>query len=150
MSDVHILSEEEILSADDIKESVVEVPEWGGSVRIRGLDLRQIAVVASKSIRRNPQTGQDETDRERSVLYTLQAGMIEPKLSEIGLRAMAKKSAAAVTKVVAAINALGPTSEAVDEAEKSLDEESGSSVPVPIGARTRDDVEAVDNGYVNQ
>ena len=151
MSDtMHILSEDEILAAEDIKEDFVEVPEWGGSVKIRGLDLRQIANVASKSIRRNPQTGQDETNRELSVLYTLQEGMIEPKLSPAGLRAMAKKSAAAVTKVVAAINALGPTQQAVDEADKSTWPEPNAPIPIPIGAGVGHDMETSANGNVSQ
>lgn len=35
------LTRDEILAAVDIGEEVVEVPEWGGKVRIRGLDGKQ-------------------------------------------------------------------------------------------------------------
>jgi hypothetical protein len=155
MSESNILSADEIWASDDIEEKVIEVPEWRtksgepGSVKIRALSLRQIAGIAQKSIKRNPQTGQDETSREQSVILTLLEGMIEPKLSPADARRMADKSAGAVTRIVQAINALGSTPEAVDEAEKSLWPESDAEVPVPIGSRARDDVGAVDNGHVN-
>jgi hypothetical protein len=146
---VHILSAEDIWAAKDIEEKTIEVPEWGGSVKIRALNLRQIANVAQKSIRRNPQTGQDETSRELSVILTLQEGMVEPKLSPQDARRLADKSAAAVTRIVQAINALGPTAEAVDEADKSLWPEPDAPISISVGARARDDVGPSDNGNVH-
>jgi hypothetical protein len=143
---VHILSADEIWAAKDIEEKVLEVPEWNGSVRIRALSLRQIANVAQRSIRRNPQTGQDETSREQSVILTLLEGMIEPKLSSQDARRMAEKSAGAVTRIVQAINAFGPTPEAIDEADKSVWPEPDAALPIPIGARARDDLGPSDNG----
>lgn len=32
-----LLTKKDILQADDLKEEVVEVPEWGGQVKVRGL-----------------------------------------------------------------------------------------------------------------
>lgn len=37
MAEVKILTRAEILAADDIPRELVEVPEWGGSVYVRGL-----------------------------------------------------------------------------------------------------------------
>ena len=41
MSDKKILSKADILRADDIKTIEVAVPEWGGSVLLRGLTGRE-------------------------------------------------------------------------------------------------------------
>lgn len=136
----HMLSAEDIWAADDIEEKVIDVPEWGGQVKIRALNLRQIANIAQRSIKRNPQTGQDETSRETSVIMTLQEGMIEPKLSPQDARRLSEKSAGAVTRIVQAINAMGATPEAVDEADKSPWQESDAPVPIRAGAGVGDDV----------
>lgn len=37
MSDIRILNAEAILQADDLPRELVEVPEWGGAVYVRGL-----------------------------------------------------------------------------------------------------------------
>jgi hypothetical protein len=151
----YVLTAEEILAAEDIEEKWIDVPEWRkadgtpGRVKIRALSLRQIANVAQRSVRRNPQTGQDETNREMSVIMTLQEGMVDPKLTPDQARKMPLKSAAAVTRIVQAINALGPTPEAVDEADKSLWEESDAPVPIRVGAGVGHDPQASDNGNVN-
>lgn len=149
MSDETFLTADEILAADDIPEDTVEVPEWGGKVRVRGLTLKQLSAIAQKAIRRNPQTGQDETNREISVLLTIQAGMVNPKLSNQQLQRLSEKSGAATTRVLQAINALGPTPEAVSEAEKSFFVEPDAPIPVRIGARAGNDLGPSDNGYVN-
>ena len=143
------LSADDIWAADDIEEKVIDVPEWGGSVKIRALTLKQIANVAMKAIRTNAQ-GVQETQRELSVIMTLQEGMIEPKLTPQEARKLSEKSATAVTRIVQAINALGPTPEAVDEADKSLWSESDAPVPIRAGAGTGYDVAAPDlgNGHV--
>src|SRR6187551_3218851 len=100
-----MLTADDIWAADDIEEKVIDVPEWGGSVKIRALTLKQIANVAMKAIRTNAQ-GVQETQRELSVIMTLQEGMIEPKLSPQEARKLSEKSATAVTRIVQAINAL--------------------------------------------
>lgn len=40
-----LLSKEEILAADDIQVEDVEVPEWGGTVRVRGLTGAQRSLI---------------------------------------------------------------------------------------------------------
>jgi hypothetical protein len=146
---VHILSADEIWAAKDIEEKTIEVPEWGGSVKIRALSLHQIAGIAQKAIRTNPQTGRDEMNREVSMVLTLQEGMLEPKLSPQDARRLAEKSAGAVTRIVQAINALGATEEAVDEADKSVWPEPDAPLPVRVGTRVGHDVGTSDNGNVH-
>lgn len=133
------LTAEEIWDANDIREDSVVIPEWGGKkVRIRALTLEQMATLATKVTRRGP-NGQDVIDREASVALTLIYGMIEPKLSEIDAHRLSQKSAAAVTRIVQAINALGVTEDALDGATKSTPPELNGALSVFTGARTGDD-----------
>lgn len=37
MNDIKLLTADEILAAEDIQTEIVHVPEWGGSVRVKGL-----------------------------------------------------------------------------------------------------------------
>lgn len=140
---LHILSAEEIRAAKDIREDIVPVPEWGGAVRIRGLSLKQIAAVATASMRRNQRTGQDDADRELMMMMTLIEGIIEPKFTMADVPWLQEKSAVACTKVVQAINALGPTEDAISEAVKSHAEELNGSVPVLASQGTQDDSSGV-------
>ena len=143
---IRLLTADDIWDADDIQEQTIEVPEWGGSVRVRALSLAQIARIAQKSIKTNAQ-GQTETSRELSVMMTLHEGMVEPKLSlEDCRRRLGGKSAAAVTRIVQAINAMGATPEAIDEADKSLWSEPDAAISVPVGARIEDDASPIDTG----
>src|SRR5215468_3110224 len=134
-----MLSADDIWAAHDIREQIVSVPEWGGSVRVRALDLTQMAVVANASIRRNLRTGQDEADRETAMLYTLIEGMVEPQLTLADAERLKAKSASAVTKIVQAINALGPTEEAINGAAKSDAAQLNGSLSVFVGPRAEDD-----------
>lgn len=45
-----LLSREDILNVQDIKSEDVEVPEWGGTVRVRGLTARQRSLVEATMI----------------------------------------------------------------------------------------------------
>jgi len=145
MSENHMLTADEILAADDIEEKVIDVPEWNGQVTIRALNLRQIANIAQKSIKRNA-AGQDETSREVSVIMTLAEGMIDPKLTPDQAKKMATKSASAVTRIVQAINALGPTQAAVEDADKSVWDESDAPIPIRFSPGIGDDVGQARNG----
>jgi len=145
-----VLTAAEILAADDIEERWVDVPEWRGRVKVRALTLKQMAVAASRASRRNPQTGLETPDRELAMLYTLQEGLVEPKLSPQDVKRLGEKSAAAITRIVQAINAMGPTQEAVDEADKSLQSKPDSTVSVRAGAGTGDDLAEAHNGHVHE
>ena len=133
------LSAESIWSANDIQESEVDVPDWGGKVKIRGLTLEQMSTLATRVTHRNVRTGQDEIDRELSVALTLIYGMVEPQLTEADAAKLSTKSAAAVTRIVQAINALGPTTEAIEAATKSNAPERNGSIPVLPGAGASSD-----------
>lgn len=136
------LTADELFEYDDIVEETLSVPEWGNKkVRIRGLTLQQMAALANKATRRDPRTGQDVLDREMSVALTVIYGMVQPKLTLDAVDKLRFKSAAAVTRIVQAINALGPTQDAIDEAAKSPASELNGAVSVFPGARAGNDEE---------
>lgn len=132
----HILSADEIWAAHDIREHVVEVPEWGGSVRVRALNLKQISAIAAATTKRNPRTGQDDLDREQMMLRTLIEGIIEPPLSMADATKLQEKSAAVVSRIVQAISELGPTEEAINGAAKSDAPELDGAGSVLASSRT--------------
>lgn len=55
----HLLSAEEIRAASDVAEAIVDVPEWGGSVRLHSITMDE----AQRLTARLPKTGDDEADR---------------------------------------------------------------------------------------
>ena len=150
IDDDSVLTVDDILEADDIEEKWVEVPEWPkngkpGRVKIRPLSLRQLSSVAKRATRRNA-AGQDELDRELMVVYTVLDGMVAPKLTMESAKKLGTKNAGAVSRIAAAINALGATPEAIDEADKSVWEEPDAAISVPVGAGASYDSAPAANG----
>ena len=74
-----MLTVEQIHGAKDFKESVVEVPEWGGPVRIRTLSMAARYEITEKSMRVT--AGGREDDNTKFAAATLHLGVIEPKLT---------------------------------------------------------------------
>jgi hypothetical protein len=114
-----ILTADEIWAIADTPERTIEIPEWGCSVRVRGLTLEEIAKVAERATVRNPRTNVDEQDRALLAAYTVITGMVEPKLSLSDLGRLRTRSATAITRIVQAISSLGATEDSVREADKS-------------------------------
>lgn len=125
-----ILTADEIWGADDTPTRTIDVPEWNGQVRVRGLTLHQIAKIADRATRRNPRTNVDDQDREMMAALTLIEGMVEPKVAETDIPRLRMRSATAITRIVQAISSLGVTEESVNEADKSL--WNGSSAPLSV------------------
>lgn len=138
--ETHMLSAADIWAAHDIREETLNVPEWGGDVRIRALTLEQMALLATRSTRTNPIAGRPDTiDRELSVALTLVYGMVEPKLAEADVPKLLAKSAQAVTRIVQAINALGVTEDAIDGAAKSDAPQRNGALSILAGSGIGDD-----------
>lgn len=134
------LSADELLNFDDIIEQDLEIPEWGNrKVRIRPLTLEQMADMATKATRRDPRGGPDLIDRELSVALTVIYGLVAPALSLDAISRLRTKNAGAITRIVQAINALGPTEDAIASATKSDAPERNGAVSIFPGARTQDD-----------
>jgi len=122
---LRILTREEILAARDIPEEIVECPEWGGSVLVRGLCLGE-ALRAIKDMAEWP-----ERDVDKMNLWAIAHGICgpdgEPLFTEEDYEALLKKSSAAtlrVAKVFTRISGLGE--EAVEETAKNSSATGGS------------------------
>lgn len=97
---------EEILAARDIDEIDVDVPEWGVSVRVRG--------ISRAAYRRVERLARDEAgvvDADRLDAHLMAVGMIEPAVSfEQALQLVEEKSvmsASQVTRAILAASGLG-------------------------------------------
>jgi hypothetical protein len=133
------LTEDELLDFDDIKEEDLIIPEWGNKkVRIRGLTLEQMAAAVAKGTRRDAR-GVETVDREAVIALTLAYGMVKPKISPQNVARLKAKSAGAITRISAAINALGPTSDAIEEAAKSHAPGLNGAISVFPGPRAEED-----------
>ncbi|NOZ27960.1 MAG: hypothetical protein GXP39_07910 [Chloroflexi bacterium] len=116
---VKILSVEQVLEAPDLEERVIEVPEWGGAVRIRSFSK------ATQQELRKKATVKGEIDGDRLEMLMFIHGVVDPAFTEEHYELLRKKSAGAIDRVLRAILELsGLTREAVEEAKRSFPEES--------------------------
>jgi hypothetical protein len=103
-----ILSIEQILAADDIPSEVVQVPEWGGEVKVRGLSRAAFdaitkaaeVIIPATGPGQQPTTGRDD---DKFAEHLFLACVIEPKFSEEHLELLKDKSVAALNRVYEAI-----------------------------------------------
>jgi hypothetical protein len=118
LNDLHtlqVLSREQVLEAVDLTEETVDVPEWGGAVKVRGfskgeqMEMRKEATVDTKI----------DTDRLEILMFV--HGVSEPKFTADDMAALRQKAAGAVDRVLKRITILsGISEEAVAEAEKQF------------------------------
>lgn len=121
-----MLTRDQILAADDLKSEDVEVPEWGGSVRV---------IVMTGAARDAFQEQMAESDKSISYFHNslLVATTVgddgAPLFTAADMGALRSKSAAAVTRVAAVAERLnGFGAKAVETAEKNSEAApSGSS-----------------------
>jgi len=112
---VKILSVMDILSAADITEEVVYVPEWNGSVRIRAFTKGR-----QQELRGMATDHRGKLDTEKLELQLFIYGVIEPKFVPIQMTELREKSAGALDRVIKRIMAIsGLSEESIAEAEKS-------------------------------
>lgn len=112
---VRMLTVEDILSADDIREQVVFVPEWGGNVRVRAF---------SKAVEQQLRTesgGVENFDQDRFELLLFITGVVEPQFSIEHIELLKAKNTKPFDAVVKAImDVAGLTKEAVDKAKATF------------------------------
>lgn len=135
-SDPVLLTREAILQAVDLEEAVVEVPEWGGAVRVRAFsDEQRSKVQAAATTRRfDARTNQwvEQTDTEKLNVLLFIHGVVEPQFTAADYPALRKKSARALARVIAKLNELtGLTEEAVVQAEAEFPAEPAEAVSLP-------------------
>lgn len=117
-----MLTKEQILAADDIKTEVVDVPEWGGQIRIKTLtgaelDAYEVSMVG---------------DGKKRDMSNLRAGLIaravvdesgKRMFSDSDISALGAKSGIALDRVFTAVQKLNPRS---DKDLKELEKNSGT------------------------
>lgn len=111
---VTYLTREQLLAVQDIVTEDFFIPEWGGWIKIRGLTNGELARIMKLS------TGRDgKLDTMLSALYTFRYALVEPKLQDVDIDDLKKKSAL-LLRIVKDINRVsGMGDEAVSEAEKN-------------------------------
>lgn len=107
-----ILTTDALLSHDDLPEEVVQVPEWGGAVKVRALGWSQVADARQKA-----KVG-GVIDDDRFSFGLLQQGMVEPALREDQIEFLRAKNKIPIERVLRVIERLsGLTEEVAAESE---------------------------------
>lgn len=115
------LSVDQILSAPDVPEEIVEVPEWGGKLKVRGLTraafdrISKAAEIVVPATGPGQQAGTMRDDAKFSEMLFLEC-VVEPKFDEHHLPMLAEKSVSALNRVYEAISRVIRTD--VDAAKK--------------------------------
>jgi hypothetical protein len=105
---MEFLSVDQILAADDIPSEVVDVPEWGGKVKVRGLSRSAFEKINKASEVIIPATGPGQSptvqkDEAKFSEALFLACVVEPKFSEDHIGPLRDKSIAALNRVYEAI-----------------------------------------------
>lgn len=128
------LGREAILDADDKQYDIVECPEWGGKVRIRGLsgtqrDAYESSLVVSNGTDRKMNLA---NARAKMLVLAVVDGEDRPIFTSDDVRALGRKSAAPIERIFDAARKLSGMSE--EDVEK-LTENFGAD---PSGGDTSD------------
>ena len=107
-----ILTKEDVLNAPDIREKVVEVPEWGGSVKVKTFTRAQHQVMRERAVI----DGVFSKNRYEMLMFV--EGVVEPKFTESDVEAILQKSSTAVGRVMEEIlSVIGAGPEGVASAQ---------------------------------
>lgn len=117
------LSAAEILSAKDIETEVVEVPEWGGAVYVKGMtgaerDAFEKSILVEKRSKKGKVTRETDTANMRAKLVaaTMVGDSGLPLFSPYDVEELGKKSGAALQRVFeVACKLSGMTEKEIDE-----------------------------------
>ena len=109
-----ILSVDEIVSATDLGEKEIEVPEWGGSIVIRGLGYGEVV-----SIRDAATAADGRQDEQMFGRLMFAAAFVSPPLTEEQAALLVNKSASAVSRIndeITTLSGMGDTAFVESEA----------------------------------
>jgi len=109
------LSREQLLSAPDRPELELDVPEWGGSVKLRALSLGAFRRIQAASAQGGEMDGLEAMQR------VIVEAIVEPELGHADVAALGERSVAPVVRVAKAIVELsGLDGEFVQAAEAAF------------------------------
>ena len=136
-----MLTREEILAAKDLKEEIVDIPEWGGTVRIvtmTGAERDSFDALLSK--KRIGDTVDIRGIRPYLVLLTVHGENGERLFTEVDLPALEAKSGLVIDRLSAIARKLNALTDEEIEARKAdfrgdQNESSGSPLPSPSATK---------------
>src|SRR5262245_58166648 len=88
------LTSEQILAAKDLEEEVIDVPEWGGQVRVRALSYADLRIIRDKA------TKNGEFDLGVFEIEMVGAACIEPVFRKDQLLALPAKNRVPIARIV--------------------------------------------------
>lgn len=119
---VNMLTREQILESNDIQEEIIEVPEWGGSVKVRGMtgvERDKFEASTFKGKGKNLQLNWQNI-RAKLVASTVVNGVGHLMFTDQDVAALGKKSAVGLDRVFEAGQRLsGITKEDVEDLAKN-------------------------------
>jgi hypothetical protein len=108
--DLPRLTLEAIVAADDLGEDTIDVPEWGGSLRVRAMTKQRQLEIREESASGN--------DRNLAELLMFTACVIEPEMTSAAVSVLRGKSAAVFDRVMRRILELNGAEPGAREAAK--------------------------------
>lgn len=118
MGEAQILTRQQVLEASDLEEATVEIPAWGGAIKVRGFTKAQ-----QQSIRKQAMVdGKMDEDRFEVLMFI--QGVVEPEFGPDDFELLRGKSAMSMDLVLAKILELsGLTPKALKESERTFRQE---------------------------
>jgi len=96
---IKMLTLDEILAADDLLVETIEIPEWGGSVKLRGLTAAEKSSLSRKARADGGPKNVVTIDTEKAQFAVIQMGMVEPRIGVEMYEQLMKRSAAAIDRI---------------------------------------------------
>lgn len=121
MTDNQYLSQEEILAADDVVYDDVQVPEWGGVVRVRSLTVGESVSITDMSRVSGDKKNPLKVDTRRAMFLTFQKGVVNPPIDANVLERLMNKNSGVVLRVVTRINELSGVTLDAEDLSKNLE-----------------------------
>ncbi len=126
VSDIPILTAAQIAQAIDRAEDIIQIPEWGGAIRLKAWGLTERDRVMAMAL------GADgKIDSMKLIHLLVLYGVVEPQLTEALIQ---DKSPAVIDRIATEVMRInGMTKEAALSASLTFRPEPGSAVSVPAG-----------------
>lgn len=110
-----ILTVEAIIAAKDLKIEVIDVPEWGGSVKVQSFTKKGQQQV------RELATVDDEIDPERLEMFMFIHGVIDPQFTDDTFELLRDKNAGVIDRILQRIMSLsGMDAESLTRAQEKF------------------------------
>ena len=129
VSQIPILRADQIAQALDRAEEMLEIPEWGGAVKLKAWSLEQRDMVMALATDTGRVDG--KVDGAKFVHLLVVYGVADPPLTEADIKDRSFPVIDRIARAVLRLN--GMTQEAPLTASMTFRPESGPAVPVPAG-----------------